>query len=177
MLNEWHSTDAHLSSHIHSGRLGFSLVCGVDFQQKQELDVAKRATASLRLLSLLKAFHIRLCKSPHHRLQEMAHYAARKARRLAAPYCRPSRYSPPSLVFLESCGSAFSNTLILPRHGRRQPLRRSKTIWAAVRWCQTGENVNTVLNFTRRHGRRRDGRFLRPFIVMMQCLLALLVGL
>lgn len=47
-------------------------------------------SASLRLLSVLNVFHIRLCKSPHHRLQEMAHDSARKACRIATSYCRPS---------------------------------------------------------------------------------------
>jgi len=124
MLDEWHSTAAYLSSHIRPGRLSFSLVCDVDPQQEQGVELAKRATVSLHLLPLLETCQIRLCKTPHYGLQEVAHDAARKVCRLAAPYYRPS----PTLTTF----------VTLPRELRLRILEYTDLItpWKEVSWSR-----------------------------------------
>ncbi|KAK3298650.1 uncharacterized protein B0H64DRAFT_422437 [Chaetomium fimeti] len=126
MLNEWHSTTAHLSAHITS-RLELSLVCDLDPQNGHALEVAESITAPLHGLSTsLRNCHVRLSKAVDSRLQEVARDAVMQARGIETPYLKPSQ-------------TATATSLMdLPRELRLHILEYTDLIvpWREVTWSR-----------------------------------------
>ncbi|KAK3934801.1 hypothetical protein QBC46DRAFT_425562 [Diplogelasinospora grovesii] len=89
MLSEWHSTAAYLSSRVGPGRLELLLVCDVDHEHERGLEAGKLAVAPLLLLPRLRNCHVRLCKTPDARLQQLAQDVVLQTRRIAAPHLQP----------------------------------------------------------------------------------------
>ncbi|KAH6854821.1 hypothetical protein B0I37DRAFT_363110 [Chaetomium sp. MPI-CAGE-AT-0009] len=124
MLNEWHSTAAHLSAHITS-RLELSLVCDLDPKNGHALEVAESVTAPLRGLStLLRNCHVRLAKAVDSQLQDVARDAVMHTRGILTPYMKPS--STPTAKSL----------MDLPRELRLHILEYTDLIvpWREVTW-------------------------------------------
>ncbi|KAK4154074.1 hypothetical protein C8A00DRAFT_43123 [Chaetomidium leptoderma] len=90
-LSEWHSAAARLSL-VAPGNLALSLVCDIDLQHPQALDVAKSAVAPIRLLppSHLRECHIRLAKTADSQLQEVARDTVLQACGIATVPSKPS---------------------------------------------------------------------------------------
>ncbi|KAK4234207.1 hypothetical protein C8A03DRAFT_47411 [Achaetomium macrosporum] len=91
LLDEWHSTAAHLLSHATPGRLVLSVICDMDPRHPRALGVAKSIVAPIRLLppSYLRACHIRLARKPDHRLQQLAQDAVLEACGIGTPSLKP----------------------------------------------------------------------------------------
>jgi hypothetical protein len=91
ILSKWQSAAARLSC-ITIGRLELALVCDIDPQHEQTLNVALSVVAPLRGLPQLKDCSIRLGKTPDSRLQQVAHDFVLQACGIAAPpyYSKPS---------------------------------------------------------------------------------------
>ncbi|KAK4155310.1 hypothetical protein C8A00DRAFT_13636 [Chaetomidium leptoderma] len=149
MLSEWHSTAAYLSSHISPGCLEFSLVCDIDSQHGQSLDMAKYATEPIHLLPPLKDCHVRLGQTPDSRLQQVAHDAVSQARRITTPYYKPS-------------SSALTTLITLPRELRLRILEHTDLVapWKEVSW---GRIDGTYMIFRTRCG-EKDGFYTPPDI-------------
>ncbi|KAK4118426.1 hypothetical protein N657DRAFT_667179 [Parathielavia appendiculata] len=73
VLTEWQST-AHLLSNVAPGRLTFSLVCDIDPQHAQALEIANAILAPIHQLPPLhlRECHIRLAKHKHRQLEQLA---------------------------------------------------------------------------------------------------------
>ncbi|KAH6854922.1 hypothetical protein B0I37DRAFT_395247 [Chaetomium sp. MPI-CAGE-AT-0009] len=89
VLDEWQAAAAHMSPHIRAGQLQLSLVCDIDHEQKDSIDVGKRVVVPLQLLPRLKNCSIRLCATPNRQLRGLAQDAALKARGFTNPYYNP----------------------------------------------------------------------------------------
>lgn len=93
MLMEWHATAAYLASHIVPGKLELAFICDV---HPKNIETAKLALDGLLLLPQLKDCHIRLCTSQAPRLQQLAHEATLRARRIVCsnPVASSGSFSP-----------------------------------------------------------------------------------
>ncbi|KAH6853246.1 hypothetical protein B0I37DRAFT_358837 [Chaetomium sp. MPI-CAGE-AT-0009] len=90
LLAKWHSAAARLS-YITSGQLDLRLVCDIDPYHKRAFEVAMSVIAPLRQMPQLRAFHVRLSKTPDPRLQRAAEDAVSQVLRIAPPpYATPS---------------------------------------------------------------------------------------
>ncbi|KAK4154678.1 hypothetical protein C8A00DRAFT_32498 [Chaetomidium leptoderma] len=92
MLTEWHTTAAHLASHLNPGQLELSFVCDV---HDQDVELAKSVVNALRPFPRLKDCHIRLSKTPDSRLRDLARDAVLQARGILLPSASASTKSPP----------------------------------------------------------------------------------
>ncbi|KAL2185620.1 hypothetical protein L209DRAFT_691292 [Thermothelomyces heterothallicus CBS 203.75] len=89
LLSEWHAAASHLSSHITPGRLELGLVCDIDPQHQDAIDLANRALEPLRHLPLLRDCHIRLCETPNPRLSRLARDVVMQSCGITLPYLEP----------------------------------------------------------------------------------------
>ncbi|KAK4042483.1 hypothetical protein C8A01DRAFT_13884 [Parachaetomium inaequale] len=89
VLSEWHAAATYLASHISTGQLELSLVCDINHQQNDSLDVGKRVVAPLQLLPRLKNCLVRLCATPDPQLRQLAQDTVLQARRTATPKSKP----------------------------------------------------------------------------------------
>ena len=90
VLDEWQAAATYMSPHISAGQLQFSLVCDIDYDQKDSTDVAKHVVAPLQLLPRLKNCSVRLCATPIRPLRWLAQDAALQARGITNPYYNPN---------------------------------------------------------------------------------------
>ena len=90
LVDEWRLVASRLASHLVPGRLELSLVCDIDSEHEQTVDVAKSVVEPLRFLPSLKNCHVRLCKTPDCRLQRVAQEAALGKVGITTPYLDPS---------------------------------------------------------------------------------------
>ncbi|KAH6623368.1 hypothetical protein F5144DRAFT_595550 [Chaetomium tenue] len=74
ILTEWNAAATRLLSHIAPGRLALSVVCDIDPEHPQALDIGNSVVAPIRLLppSHLKECRVRLAKTLDGRLQQLA---------------------------------------------------------------------------------------------------------
>jgi hypothetical protein len=102
VLDEWHSAAARLLSHVAPGRLTLSLVCDIDPQHPQAVEVANSVLAPIRLLprSYLKECDIRLAKTTDRRLQQLAQDAGSHACGIPTPSATPAPSATTSLTTL-----------------------------------------------------------------------------
>ena len=124
LVSEWHIVASHLSSFITSRSLDLSLVCDIDPQHEQAVNLANLALAPLRLLPLLRSCHLRLGKTPDLRLSQIAQDAVLESCGISAPYLKPT--------------STKATFLALPRELRVRILEftdlvtPNKEVW----WCR-----------------------------------------
>ncbi|KAK4043850.1 hypothetical protein C8A01DRAFT_43227 [Parachaetomium inaequale] len=132
---------------LSNGRLELGLVCDIDPHHEQALDIAMSATAPLRLLPLLKACDIRLCKTPDSRLRQVAQDGVLQACGIAAP---PS--NPPMLITLTT----------LPRELRLHILKYTDLIVPSkdVTWSRQDQGYIT---FSFESSSSPDHRYCRQF--------------
>ncbi len=126
LLNEWRAAASHLSSSITSNYLELSVVCDIDAEQEETVDLCNSVLEPLRLFPLLRGCHIRLCSTPDSRLCQAAEDAVLQSCGIAGPYLRPSSTNQ-SITFLtlprelRLCILEFTD-LVTP----------SKEVW----WCR-----------------------------------------
>jgi hypothetical protein len=85
LIEKWHTAAACLAR-ITSGRLELALVCDLDPHHAHAPEIAALVTAPLgRLIPQLRDCRIRLCKTPDHRLQQIARDGVLQACRIARP--------------------------------------------------------------------------------------------
>ncbi len=85
MMSQWHRAVAHISSRIGTGRLELFLICDIDPEHPYALEATRRALAPVALFPRLKDCHVRLCKPPRYRIQQMAQEAVLQACGRASP--------------------------------------------------------------------------------------------
>lgn len=152
VLDEWHQAAAYLSSRIRPRHLQLSLVC--DFHQ-ENVQWAKEAVATLRLLPELKDCNIRLCRRPNTELHQIAQDAALQACRRPPLECP----SPPP--------ASSSRLLGLPREIRLRILEytdlvtpRKEVMWDRLdrgfqypdTMCAAGDRTGIPCPLARHHG-------------------------
>ncbi|KAK3299683.1 uncharacterized protein B0H64DRAFT_389277 [Chaetomium fimeti] len=146
LQSKWHSAVAHLSS-ITSGHLELAFVCDIDPHHKRTFEVALSITAPLRLLPPLKDCHIRLCKTPDPRLQQLAQDSALQACGIAPPSSKPS---------------TLSSLTTLPRELRLRILEFTDLIVPSreVTWSRQDQGYMT---FSSESSHSPDQRYRRQF--------------
>jgi len=134
LLAKWRLAAARLS-HLTSGRLELGLVCDIDPHHERALEVASLVTAPLRLIPQLRDCHIRLCKVPDPRLQQIAQGGALQACRIAMP---------PYLSYKTGAQATLTN---LPRELRLQILEYSDLIVPnrQVTWSRQSHRYFTTI--------------------------------
>ncbi len=114
ILKEWRLAATRLFSHTTPGHLTLSVVCDIDPQHPQVIDVANSVLAPVHLLppSHLREFNIRLAKTRDDRLQQLAQEAASHACGITTPSSRILTTS------MKPASSAGATLATLPRELR-----------------------------------------------------------
>lgn len=131
VLEDWSSTSACIWSWVCSTKLNISLVCDFDPEDPRTPWDARLAVAPLVNLSPLRGCHIRLCKTPHHELEQIARKSVFQARAIADP-------EEPVCTLRNAAAGSGSMLMSLPRELRFRILEYTDLItpWKEVRWSR-----------------------------------------
>lgn len=131
LFDEWRLTTTHLSSRITPAHLSISLVCDFDPQDENALSAAAQTTAPLFELSPLKGCHVRLSKTRHSRLEDIARESVLRALGIIDQDNPPSSPTPP-------VERANSRLLSLPPEIRFRILEYTDLItpFREIRWSR-----------------------------------------
>lgn len=131
LFDEWRLTTTYLWSRITPKHLSISLVCDFDPQDGNAPSTAMQAVAPLIDISPLKACHIRLSRTPHRGLEEIARVSVLRALGIVNQEDAPSSLSTPAM-------GANSKLLSLPAEIRFRILEYTDLItpWREVRWSR-----------------------------------------
>lgn len=150
LVDEFRAVIDHLASRITPGRLHLGLVCDINDQHNQAMDLATAILDPLRGLPLLKSCQIRLCQKPNDDLREAAQMASLRACGIPQPSVKAT--------------SATPGFLTLPREIRLRILEMtdlvtpSKEVWWSrhVRKYMWGSYKRVGRSFDERQLARRD---------------------
>ena len=140
VLKEWHLAATRLFAHTAPGRLTLSLVCDIQPQHPQGIDVANSVLAPIRLLppSHLRELNVRLAKTRDGRLQQLAQDAVSHACGIPTPLSRISTTS------MQPASRATATLATLPSELRVRILEytdlvtpRRQVIWSRQDYAYT----------------------------------------
>lgn len=129
LLADWRLASAYIWRRVQPTKLNLSFVCDFDPRDPRTISAASLAMVPLMNLSPLRGCHIRLCRRPHHELQEIARTSVFRACSLAIPE---------EITSAIKDATTGSMLMSLPRELRFRILEYTDLItpWQEIEWRQ-----------------------------------------